>query len=535
MKKTITIACAAFLLAGILFTGCDNADLEDSGTTVTIAAISGVKAPVSGEAGTANISATKQYTGTIGWQPLLVDSKFAEHTQYTATINLNALPDYTFTGVKENFFTVEGAMSAKNDPDSGLVHAVFATTGPDIINLEDPDDPDLSVPGINYTVKKITYVDFQNLAPAGYQLRASWDAMGKDDNDNVYVGFTSLRPDKKEDFAVFSYNHKSGVKKFLGTFMETSRAAGNLHDGEEIPKGHTKLVHVDGKIYMGSQSFHDFKRELTDLPKYRGSHLYCYDIAKGTLSDLSAKLPDGVVTKNEGIIALSYMPSLGYLVGLTHPHSNVVFFDIKTNTAARIAAGIPWEAGKVVARELIVDDANKRVYLRRAPENPGDYGYNHSTATPVYCYDWNTGVLTRTIYAVSNLMWNGQQIPKSGKKAYVSTTGGSINVIDFATSVTAVRGSFVPAGSGMVVTYLYSITLSPDEKKLYAIPTWIEGNSGLYEFDLVTRKSQRIYNLPEGVYCGNGVKDSGMNMYFTYADQWETGHCKLLVIEMGEK
>lgn len=100
--------------------------------TIDIAAISGVTAPAEGATPVTAISATDQYTGTVTWAPALTASgKFAADTAYTATITLTPETGYTFAGVPENFFTVSGA-TATNAANSGIITAVFPSSGPDI-------------------------------------------------------------------------------------------------------------------------------------------------------------------------------------------------------------------------------------------------------------------------------------------------------------------------------------------------------------------------------------------------------------------
>jgi hypothetical protein len=109
-------------------------------------------------------------------------------------------------------------------------------------------------------------IAFDDLAPAGPTLKHCWNAMGMDSQQRVYIGFTSRRSDAREDFAVFRYDPATGERRFLGTFMDVSQAAGNLHFGEEIPKGHTRMLEIDGKMYMGSQGFHDLKATIDTSP-----------------------------------------------------------------------------------------------------------------------------------------------------------------------------------------------------------------------------------------------------------------------------
>jgi len=102
---------------------------------VSIAAIPGVTAPVTGAAPVASVDSL-QYTGSVTWDPP-VSGTFAASTVYTATITLTALGGFTFQGVAANFFTVAGATSVSNAANSGEIIAVFPATATivDITNI----------------------------------------------------------------------------------------------------------------------------------------------------------------------------------------------------------------------------------------------------------------------------------------------------------------------------------------------------------------------------------------------------------------
>ena len=93
---------------------------------ISIAAIPGVTAPVSGETPVTAITENEEYTGTVTWSPN--HSAFAALTVYTATITLIAKTGYTLQGVPANFFTVDGATLVSNSANSGVVTAVFPAT-----------------------------------------------------------------------------------------------------------------------------------------------------------------------------------------------------------------------------------------------------------------------------------------------------------------------------------------------------------------------------------------------------------------------
>jgi len=129
MKKLLIIlmvvAMASFLFVGCL-PGVTPPDDDEEDVVVTIAAIPGVTAPVTGATPVTAITATAQYTGVVAWSP--VDTTFAAATAYTATITLTAKTGYTLTGVAADFFTVADATTDTNLADSGVVTAVFAAT-----------------------------------------------------------------------------------------------------------------------------------------------------------------------------------------------------------------------------------------------------------------------------------------------------------------------------------------------------------------------------------------------------------------------
>jgi hypothetical protein len=66
--------------------------------------------------------AGNQYTGTVSWTPS--HRTFQADTVYTAALNLNAAPGYTFAGIGQNAFTHE-AGTAANPAGSGMVTVTF--------------------------------------------------------------------------------------------------------------------------------------------------------------------------------------------------------------------------------------------------------------------------------------------------------------------------------------------------------------------------------------------------------------------------
>ena len=95
-------------------------------TVISVAAIAGVTAPVTGATPVSTTTAGTGYTGSVSWSGS--PATFAGATIYTATITLTATSGYTLSGVTENFFTVAGATTVTHSANSGVITAVFPAT-----------------------------------------------------------------------------------------------------------------------------------------------------------------------------------------------------------------------------------------------------------------------------------------------------------------------------------------------------------------------------------------------------------------------
>ena len=373
-------------------------------------------------------------------------------------------------------------------------------------------------------------IAFDDLAPAGLALKQCWNAMGMDGDERVYIGFTSKRSDGRQDFAVFRYDPITGKRRFLGTFMDVSQAAGNLGPTEEIPKGHTRMLEVDGKMYMGSQGFHDLKETIDTLPNYRGSHLYAYDPSTGALEDVSRSLAKGVVTEHQGIIALSHMPGIDFLVGLAHPSSDIVLFDYKHRRVHQIVPGIPWRLGNPLSREVVVTKKG-RIYTYRGTEDPAYRNAVHR----IWAYDLKTNRSTETSYTATGGFWNGQTGTRDGNTIYLATINGELYKLDVENEVFTHLGYFLPNeeyAAGERIDYLFGITLSADEKRIYGIPRRSRHSaSNLYAYDLDKGAVALVGQVESGVYTGSHMRDSRGNIYFAKFDgeAWE-GKARLAIL-----
>lgn len=376
-------------------------------------------------------------------------------------------------------------------------------------------------------------IAFDDLAPQGFELRQCWNGLGMDGSGRIYIGFTSDRDDGREDFAVFRYDPASGERLFLGTFIDIAAAVDNLQAGEHLPKGHTRMILADGKMYMGSQGFHDFKKDIGELTNYRGSHLFSFDTSSGLWEDLAAALPGGVVTEHQGIVALSILREEHVLVGLTHPHSDIVLFDYRENRVVALVPGIPWKLGNPLSREIIVAPSGK-IYTYRGSEDPR----HRIDVNPVWVYDMVTENFKDTGFSMTNGFWVGQAETRDRSKIYVSTVNGQLYEFDTATETFKDLGYMLPKSdydAGRRISFQYGVTLAPDEKKIYFIPSVLKHPSGsgeLYAYDIATGEVTFVQQLLPGIYTSGDLRD-GKNIYFAHfgdsQDLW-SGKVRLMII-----
>lgn len=377
-------------------------------------------------------------------------------------------------------------------------------------------------------------VRFDDLAPAGMVLQQCWNAIGIDARERVYIGFTGRRADGREDFALFRYDPATGSRRLLGSFMDVSAAAGNLRPGEQIPKGHTHLVALDGRVYMASQGFHDFKRGLEALPTYRGSHLYAWDTVTEVLEDLSSSLPGGVLTRHSGLIALTAVPGRNLLAGLEHPWSNIVLFDPSGNRVQQVVPGIPWREGNPLSREIVATKQG-RIYTYRGTEDPQDRARRHA----VWVHDIATGKSQPTTETIAGGFWNGQTATRAGETIFLSTVNGDLYRLDTASGRFTALGHFLPKATDTAgaIDQLYGITLSSDETTIYAVPRRHRSTqSHLYAYDIARGVVTLVGKLDPAIYAGSHVRDSHGHLYlgrFGSDQAWED-NAGLAILKVGD-
>lgn len=369
----------------------------------------------------------------------------------------------------------------------------------------------------------------------------SWDNIGMDDQENVYFGFTTEVSPEIEDMNLFRYNQADGTYDHLGSYINTLTEADNYLPGESVPKGHTYMPFINGKLYMGSQSFHDFKGELYqpghNLNDMRGSHIFTWDVQSETLEDLSRNYPGGVATVNEGILCFSQVTYGNYLFGITHPFGSIVFLNHTTGNIDKVVPGIPWSLGNPISREMVVTQ-NGNIYTYRGTEHPD---YRH-LAFNVYKYEIASDTLTMLDFQCTGGFWSGQTVTRNQEDVYIVTVQGELYHLDTTTETWEHWGKILPQGlvnQGAAIRNIYGMTLDYSEENIYGIIVRGEGGAqsgDLIEYNLASKTSTIVANFGTGIYTGNDTRDSKGNIYFNRfgdTNMWRE-YCGLLKIHIKD-
>ena len=152
--------------------------------TISVAAIAGVTAPVTGATPVTTTTAGTGYTGTVIWSES--PATFASGTVYTATITLTPTTGYTLQGVAADFFTVAGATTDTNSVNSGVITAVFPATATTI--------SEAAVAGVTAPVTGATPVT-TTTAGTGYTGTVIWsESPATFASGTVYTATITLTP-----------------------------------------------------------------------------------------------------------------------------------------------------------------------------------------------------------------------------------------------------------------------------------------------------------------------------------------------------
>lgn len=388
----------------------------------------------------------------------------------------------------------------------------------------------------------VNFIQFDDIKPAGFSLDESWNGMGMDHDQNVYIGISHRHVastyDARDDVALFRYNAKTGQRQFLNTVKGISAAAGNLGPNqhwpqeESIAKIHSPITEYNGKMYFSSHDYHGLESDYSDTINHRGGHFYSYNLTTGQFDDLSKSDPYGVSVRHQGIITMGALKAHNKLAGYTFPWGDILIYDLATRRTTSYPAPAEWRVlGNYCSREIITTNKGKVFF-----------SYNAANA-PLYELNAVTGVMKKTSYTLHNGFIPSLIETHEGRMVYFNNMDGYLHAFDTETETLQNLGYCIPddlLAAGYLPTYVHA-GMSLDQTKIYSMVLLWKSSLGIpysfYEYDIPTGKKRYLgsFNneLDPATLSGSGFADNLGRIYF--ARFTGEGDCGLVQIALDPK
>ncbi len=366
---------------------------------------------------------------------------------------------------------------------------------------------------------RVKLIHFADVKPSGTRLAWFWHGLGIDHNQKIYVaiGNGAEASGGVGDVHIFRYDTKNGSKIFLKSVSEILKDEGNLGPNKHWPKKegvskvHSDIIEHNGIMYFSTHDHHTAE----SIKQHRGGHLLSYDLGTGAFRNLSRFCPSGVAIVNEGIIGLNILKQVQTLVGWTFPYGHILLHDLTTGVTTKCTRGLSSGSVTDVAR-IVITTRRGSVFCAYTGKN---------APLNLFKLDHVSKRLLPTQYKFDRGFLEGLAETSDGKTIYIADTDGQLYALDADTEELKRLGSILPPereSRGERILELRNLTMSIDERKLFAIPTKTNDRRGayrLYEYDIETGTKSDLGNmswiLSSSMLTGNGVMDESGCMYIS--------------------
>jgi hypothetical protein len=384
-------------------------------------------------------------------------------------------------------------------------------------------------------VDPINEISFADVEPAGFKEGWSWNAIGVDKAGHAYLAIGYGDVGQPNDVGVFQYTIATGERKFLTTLKTVSQAEKNLLPGENIIKGHTRIVEMDGKIYLGSQGFHDI---FEIDPSVRGGHFFQMDVATEQWHDLSATDPAGVSIPNQGIIAVDVIPGENEVIGFTSPGGDIVIYDLAARKST-VYLGTHEYLGRNVSRHVVYAHGNIYVAFAGSPMLKLDLASGEYSFLPKSQGEFEYGPGPGFDYG--NEFATAMAKTHDGNHIYYLSWNGILYHFNVVTeTLTRVGPVNTPEelANDIKVETAFALAISNDDKYLYTIPSSMsDGSTGLYRYDIAAgiwdKLADYTKRLGNATFSGGETDETG-RIYFARFGEETRSWVHLLQIDPNQ-
>jgi hypothetical protein len=301
-------------------------------------------------------------------------------------------------------------------------------------------------------------------SPNGLNSDQSWFSIAGAPDGNVYLAAC----DHISNSALFRLTPKTDELGFLGDARSASEAANNWLPGETAEKFHVRPLWFRNRVYVATA---DYSNQDSGYLAHRGFHWYAYDVPSERFLDLSASEPGGVAAPHISIFSSALDEKRGVIYGLGSPTSHLYRYDVATGTTTDLGRS------PLLTREFynpgryLWIDSRGRVYFTVATAGtlaPGE------PQTPTYVLSWDPveGWGSEPTWTIAEMLRTGQ-CSLDKKRCYILDYPLNLYLFDDeARTFTKInKGELSPEHvSTRTRNYrVRSMNLSASEKKLYII------------------------------------------------------------------
>jgi hypothetical protein len=347
-----------------------------------------------------------------------------------------------------------------------------------------------------------------------------WNALGIDSVNNVYAVYGMDWENGTENGCIFQYNAEKDSVALIGNFIDILKENDNYQYGESVPKGHSEIPYLNGKVYLGTQPFHDINFHNWDnYYQHRGSHLLSYNVKTGEFIDCSKHRDGGVFQVYQGIMGLRSMPEYGKIACMSVPEADIMIYNPDNDSLEQIAKGPQDVLKQHVPRNIIACD--DKIYFAKGWED-----------SEIFKYELGDSVIVSTNQYTTGGFWNGKAVMPDGT-IYISTVLGNIYKLEPENGqfefVTNPAMGYEYESSNVPVKF-YCLSRNKSGTHLVFIPSSgpnlnSDVNAAhLYTYNINTGVVKDHATLEEGGYTGNSILDSKGRVYFAYHNYSTDGY-----------
>ncbi|HUI91471.1 MAG TPA: FlgD immunoglobulin-like domain containing protein [Chitinivibrionales bacterium] len=356
----------------------------------------------------------------------------------------------------------------------------------------------LGVPQTGGYVGKYPWVRTWQLpnTPDGMRPHACWHSIGNAPDGDIYVGGM----DHTTNSALYRIYMSDDTLRYLGDAAAASEAVNNWDSGETCQKFHDRPTFHNGRVYVFSLDRSDISDAYLST---RGYHVYAYDVAQNTFSDMSVNNPGGVGAPHLQVVTLAPDPKNNRVYGAVIPTVDIVYYDVAKNLEFTVGRPATFTQYIYTNRFMFVDSRG-RLYFTAGSEywSPGSDPniYNH-----VHYYEPSTNTFgDLTDWKLNLNAFEMGQWTRDRKTCYVEDNKGNTFRFDDSAAAWTSLGRPFPNDPNWI------FQVSPNSKKIYS------GNNTIVEYDIASGK---VINT----LCATGDLDAqaGAQKYWIGYDSWD--------------